>query len=249
MGEKFRYKLTLEYDGMSACGWQRQKDAPSMQEMLEKALFLLCGVPSTVFAAGRTDAGVHALGQVVHVDLPKFYEPFVVQEALNFYVSSMAVISVEIVSPSFHARFSATERTYLYKIINRRPPPILEHNRAWHILRPLDLAAMEEASQLLVGSHDFTSFRATTCQSASPFKTLNQLTWKKQGITLEATIKARSFLHHQVRIMIGTLALVGKGKWTPQEVQEALAAKDRRRAGPTAPPHGLYFAHVAYGDG
>ena len=248
--ERFRYKLTLEYDGMKACGWQRQVGSSSIQETLEKAVLSFSGHSASVLGAGRTDSGVHALGQVAHVDFPKFYDPLRVQDALNFYVrsSQIAILSVELVPLSFHARFSATSRTYFYEICNRRAPLTVQRERAWHVMHPLDIKAMEEAAQFLLGHHDFTSFRATTCQSPSALKTLDELSFlsSSRGESLQITLKARSFLHHQVRIIMGTLVLVGRGKWHPLEVKKALDAKDRRKAGPTAPPYGLYLAQVSY---
>jgi tRNA pseudouridine38-40 synthase len=258
-----RYKLTIEYDGTSYAGWQKQTSQPSIQEAIGTALYKFSGVEAEVIGAGRTDAGVHAVGQVAHVDLPREYDPFRIMQGINFHLfnplatseddtfdvppaNRIAILKVEIVNDDFHARFSATRRHYLYRIVNRRARLALEAGRAWHVIETLDENAMREAAQLLLGTHDFTSFRDTECQAKSPVKTLEQLKIQRSGEELHIITNARSFLHHQVRIMVGTLAFVGKGKWQPGDVQKALEAKDRAKAGPTAPPDGLYLMGVDY---
>jgi len=245
-----RYKLILEYDGGGFVGWQRQTNGLSLQELLETAIQRFCGEEVTSFAAGRTDAGVHALGQVVHFDLARSPAPAprVVRDALNFHLRPhpIAVLRAEIAADDFHARFSARQRAYRYRILNRPAPLTLEAGRAWLIEKPLDLAAMEEAAALLVGRHDFSSFRAADCQAKSPEKTLERLALGKEGelVTIEA--RARSFLHHQVRNMVGSLKLVGEGKWRAADMRRALEARARQAAGPTAPPEGLYLVEVVY---
>ncbi len=243
-----RYKLTLEYDGGPFRGWQRQANGPSVQAALEAAVEAFCGERVTAVAAGRTDSGVHATGQVVHLDLAREWAPERVQDALNHHLgpNPIAVLRVEAVGEAFHARFSAKLRTYRYLIVNRRAPPALLRGRAWHVSRPLDAEMMHEAAQILVGRHDFTSFRAALCQARSPVKTLDRLVVLRHGDEIEITAEARSFLHHQVRNMVGTLKLVGEGKWRIADVEAALHARDRAAAGPTAPAHGLYLTRVTY---
>ncbi|MDR0406488.1 MAG: tRNA pseudouridine(38-40) synthase TruA [Holosporales bacterium] len=243
-----RYRAILEYDGTPFCGWQRQRGVLSIQEVFETALAILAFDPVTVFAAGRTDAGVHALGQVVHFDLKKVWDPFCLQAALNFYLRPhpVAILSLAEVSINFHARLQAIERHYRYQIINRRAPLCLDRNRAWHITTPLDVAAMNKAAQYLVGHHDFTTFRAKDCQSLSPVKTIYAIHFTSEDSFITMHIKAPSFLHHQVRNMIGTLVQVGRGTWKPEQVKEALEAKARAAGGPTAPPSGLFFVRVVY---
>jgi tRNA pseudouridine38-40 synthase len=243
-----RYKLTLEYDGGGFVGWQRQDNGPSVQEALENAVKAFCGETVTSFAAGRTDAGVHALGQVAHVDLVKETTAETVRDALNFHLkpAPIAVLRAEAVGEDFHARFSAKARLYRYRIVNRRPPLALDRGHAWLIGGELDAAAMNDAAQALVGHHDFTSFRATLCQAKSPVKTLDVLEVRRAGEEISVNARAQSFLHHQVRNMVGTLKLVGEGKWTQADVAAALAARDRSAAGPTAPPEGLYLTEVWY---
>jgi tRNA pseudouridine38-40 synthase len=243
-----RYKLVLEYDGTPFIGWQRQDSGPSVQAALEAAITKLSGETVTATAAGRTDAGVHALGQVAHVDLSKDWPLHTVRDALNFHLKPdpVAVIEVAVVAADFSARFSAIERHYLYRILNRRSPPVLERHRVWHVPHPLDAAAMHEAAQALVGHHDFSTFRAGQCQARSPQKTLDQLDVSRVGEEVHVVARARSFLHHQVRNMVGTLKLVGDGKWTRADVENALAARDRARGGPTAPAVGLYLTSVRY---
>jgi len=243
-----RYKLTLEYDGTGLVGWQRQPNGLSVQEVLETAVERFCGEVVTVHGAGRTDAGVHALGQTAHIDLTKPAEPFVIRNALNFHArpAAVAVLEVEEVPADWEARFSAIGRAYLYRILNRRAPAILTANRVWHFGPPLDAGAMHEAAQVLLGKHDFSTFRDSLCQAKSPVKTLNRLDVTRDGEEIHIVAEARSFLHHQVRNMVGTLKLVGEGKWTKAQVTEALEAKDRTRGGPTAPPDGLYLTEVRY---
>lgn len=243
-----RYKLTIEYDGAGLCGWQRQEGQPSVQAHLESAVAKFCGERAEVVGAGRTDAGVHALAQVAHMDLQKEQDPLTVQNALNFHLlpERIAVLKAEIVPPDFHARFSAKGRHYLYRIINRRPRLALDAGRTWHIAEPLDGKAMHAAAQLLLGKHDFTSFRDSQCQAQSPIKTLDKLDVERMGDEIRIHASARSFLHHQVRNMVGTLRLVGNGKWMPEDIARALAVQDRRAAGPTAPAEGLYLARVDY---
>jgi tRNA pseudouridine38-40 synthase len=243
-----RFKLTLEYDGGPFVGWQRQDNGPSVQQTLEEAIFGFSGERVTSFAAGRTDAGVHALGQVVHFDLARETTAATVMDAVNFHLkpNPIAVLAAEIAPEDFHARFSAKARAYRYRILNRRAPLALERGRAWQVQPPLDEAAMQAAADRLVGHHDFTSFRSSICQAASPEKTLDRLAVRREGELLSIEAGARSFLHHQVRNMVGTLKLVGEGKWTADDVAAALAARDRAKAGPTAPPEGLYLTEVRY---
>jgi tRNA pseudouridine38-40 synthase len=244
-----RYKLTLEYDGSGLVGWQRQANGLSVQEVLEAAVERFCGVPVTVHGAGRTDAGVHALGQTAHLDLPREASPDVIRNALNHHVKphAVAVLAVEGVDEHFDARRSARGRVYLYRILNRRPPPALERGRVWHVGPRLDAEAMQAAAQLLIGKHDFTTFRDSLCQAKSPVKTLDRLDVARLGDEIRIEARARSFLHHQVRNMVGTLKLVGAGKWRVADVAAALAARDRRAGGPTAPSDGLYLVEVVYG--
>jgi tRNA pseudouridine38-40 synthase len=243
-----RYRLTLEYDGTGLVGWQRQNNGLSVQEILETAVTRFCGAAVTVHGAGRTDAGVHALGQAAHLDLPKEAAPEVIRNALNQHVKphAVAVLEAARVDDQFDARRSARGRFYRYRILNRRPPAVLERTRVWHVGPPLDVAAMQEAAQLLVGRHDFSSFRDSLCQAKSPVKTLDRLDVARRGEEIWIEARARSFLHHQVRNMVGTLKLVGAGKWRVGQVADALAARDRRAGGPTAPPEGLYLVEVIY---
>jgi tRNA pseudouridine38-40 synthase len=243
-----RYKLTLEYDGSGLVGWQRQANGLSVQEVLETAVERFCGSAVTIHGAGRTDAGVHALAQTAHLDLPIEASPDVIRNALNHHVKpvAVAVLGVERVPESFDARRSARGRVYLYRILNRRPPAVLERGRVWHVGSRLDVEAMREGASHLVGKHDFTSFRDTLCQARSPLKTLDRLDVRRVGEEIRIEAQARSFLHHQVRNMVGTLKLVGAGKWRPADVARALAARDRRAGGPTAPPEGLYLVEVLY---
>lgn len=243
-----RFKLTIEYDGTGYVGWQRQDNGPSVQAALEDACRGYCQTDVRVQGAGRTDSGVHALGQVAHVDLPRADPADKVMAALNAHLrpQPVAVIAAEAVGEDFHARFSAVERRYLFRIVCRRAPLALERNRAWWVPSVLDAAAMHHAAQELVGNYDFTTFRASECQADSPIKTLSQLDVAADGEELRIHARAPSFLHHQVRNMVGTLRLVGEGKWTAADVAQALAAKDRSAGGPTAPPDGLYLTAVRY---
>lgn len=245
-----RYKLTLEYDGTNTLGWQRQLDGPSVQEYLENVLELLSGKHSEVAAAGRTDAGVHALGQVAHIDFETSMEPWKIREAFNANLRQMeapvAVLDVEAVSDDFHARFSAKGRGYIYRILNRRAPSILRNNRVWWVPVPLNIEQMQKGAQYLLGHHDFTSFRASACQAKSPIKTLDKFDIEKQGDEIICTVEAKSFLHHQVRNMVGTLKMVGEGKLPPEDIKTILEAKDRSAAGATAPACGLYLNKVVY---
>jgi len=243
-----RYRLTLEYDGGPFVGWQRQDNGASVQGTLEDAIEKLCGERVTVTGAGRTDAGVHALGQVAHFDLVKEFPADTVRDALNHHVrpAPVAVLEAAAVGEDFHARFSATARHYLYRILNRRAPAVLDAGKVWQIAVPLDAEAMHAAAQTLVGNHDFTTFRAAECQSASPVKTLDRLDVSRRADEIHIEASARSFLHHQIRSFAGTLKLVGEGKWSPRDVADALAARDRARCGPVAPPDGLYLVKVDY---
>lgn len=246
-----RYRLTVEYDGAAFFGWQAQAecDGPTVQGTLEAAAARLNGgTRAVIHAAGRTDAGVHALGQVIHLDFEKDYEPGTVRDALNFHVKPLpvSIVAAERAAPGFHARFDAIGRHYRYRILARRPPPALDAGRVWHVNRPLDLEAMQAAARLLVGTHDFTSFRATECQAKSPIKTLDRLEVFQAGTEIHVEMGARSFLHNQVRITVGTLRLVGEGKWGLDEVQAALDARRRAAAGPTAPAGGLTLMSVDY---
>ena len=243
-----RYRLTLDSDGAPFVGWQRQDNGHSVQGALEDAIEKLSGERVTVTGAGRTDAGVHALGQVAHFDLNKSFEPGKVRDALNHYLrpDPVVVLESDAVDGEFHARFSATARHYLFRILNRRSPPALEEGRVWHVSPKLDADAMHAAAQLLVGQHDFTTFRAAECQAQSPVKTLDRLDVSRRADEIHVEASARSFLHHQIRSFAGTLKLVGEGKWTPRDVADALDARDRARCGPLAPPEGLYLVRVDY---
>jgi tRNA pseudouridine38-40 synthase len=243
-----RYKLTIEYDGTPFVGWQIQDNGSSVQGSLTDAIAAFAGERPAVQGAGRTDAGVHALGQVAHVDLAKDWDNDTVRDAINFHLrpQPIAVLTAEQVEPSFDARFSATKRHYLYRIVNRRADLALAHNRAWRVPRPLDSAAMHAAAQKLVGRHDFTTFRATECQAKSPVKTLDRLDVRRDGDEVRVEASARSFLHHQVRSMVGSLMHVGEGKWSADDLAGALAARDRSACGQVAPPHGLYLVRVEY---
>lgn len=243
-----RYRITVEYDGGPFVGWQRQDNGPSVQGTLEAAITSFSSETATVTGAGRTDAGVHALGQVAHFDLAKDFHPDRVRDALNHFVrpAPIAVLNAEIADPEFHARFSAKARHYLFRIICRRAPLALERGHAWHVVHDLDAEAMHAAAQTLIGQHDFTTFRAAECQAKSPVKTLDKLTVRRALDEIDIEASARSFLHHQVRSMVGTLKLVGEGKWRPRDVAEALKACDRSRCGPVSPPDGLYLVRVDY---
>jgi tRNA pseudouridine38-40 synthase len=243
-----RYKLTIEYDGRPFVGWQIQDNGPSVQGMLAQALAAFCGEKVSVQGAGRTDAGVHALGQVGHVDLAKNWDDDTVRDALNAHLRPhpIAILKAERVDGSFDARFSAVRRHYLYRIVNRRADLALQRGRAWRIAQPLDLPAMQAAAQRLVGRHDFTTFRNVECQAKSPVKTLDQLEVHRAADDIQVVTSARSFLHSQVRSMVGALALVGEGKWSVDDVSIALGKRDRAACAPVAPPDGLYLARVDY---
>lgn len=248
-----RYKLTIEYDGTSYVGWQRQNNGPSVQQALEKAFFAFCGESLFVHGAGRTDAGVHALGQVAHVDLLRDWRTDVVRDAVNAHLlqhvpsQPVALTRVEIVAAEFDARFSATRRHYLYRILNRRAHPGLDRARVWHIKRKLDAGAMHLAAQLLVGKHDFSTFRDLECQANSPVRTLDAIAVAQSGEEVHINVSALSFLHRQVRSIVGSLEHVGSGRWSAEDLRAALEAKDRARCGVVAPPDGLYLARVDYG--
>ncbi|MFG1424765.1 tRNA pseudouridine(38-40) synthase TruA [Roseixanthobacter glucoisosaccharinicivorans] len=243
-----RYKLTIEYDGTAFAGWQVQANLPTVQGVLMDAVERLTGTRTHVAGAGRTDAGVHATGQVAHMDLARDWRTDVVRDALTAHLRPhpVAVLTAERVADDFDARFSATKRHYLYRIVNRRPDLALERDRAWRIPQKLDAQAMHVAAQRLLGKHDFTTFRAAECQAASPVKTLDQLDVERIGAEIRVTTSARSFLHHQVRSMVGSLLRVGEGRWSAADLADALAACDRRRCGPMAPAAGLYLAAVSY---
>ena len=243
-----RYRLTLEYDGTGFVGWQHQGDGRSVQEALERAVERFSGERVRVHGAGRTDSGVHALGQCCHLDLARAARPEVLREALNAHLrpAPAVVTHAAEAAPGFDARRDATMRVYLYRIVNRKAPPALARKRAWHLPRPLDAGAMADAARRLEGTHDFTTFRAARCQAASPVRTLQSLAVRRCGEEIVIRAWARSFLHHQVRAMVGTLAEVGEGRRTPADVGAALAACDRSRSGPTAPAWGLYLEAVLY---
>lgn len=243
-----RFRLTVEYDGGPFVGWQRQENGPSIQQCLEEAVTATVQEETHVYGAGRTDAGVHATGQVAHVDIGKEIAPERLMAALNFHLkpNPIAVIDCSAAAEDFHARFSATGRAYLYRISNRRAPPVLDRGHVWWVAAELDAAAMHEAAQRLIGKHDFSTFRATLCQAQSPVKSLDRLDVRLAGGEIHVVAEARSFLHHQVRNMVGTLSLVGYGKWSADDVTAALAARDRAKGGPTAPPDGLYLTRVVY---
>jgi tRNA pseudouridine38-40 synthase len=243
-----RYKLVVEYDGTDFVGWQRQTNGPSVQAALEEAVKGFCGEVTNVYGAGRTDSGVHAFGQVAHVDIERDTNADTVRDALNAHLRQVpvSVLSAVAVPEAFHARFSAIERAYRYRIVNRRSAPALDRGRVWHVPSPLDADAMDDAAQVLVGKHDFSTFRATLCQAKSPVKTLTSLHVIRNNDDISVDVRARSFLHHQVRNIVGTLKLVGDRKWTRADVEGALAARDRTKGGPTAPAHGLYLTEVVY---
>jgi tRNA pseudouridine38-40 synthase len=243
-----RFRLLVEYDGGPFMGWQRQAHGPSVQQAIETAAAAITGEQATLHAAGRTDAGVHALAIAAHVDIARPITPFQLKEGLNARLRPLpvAVLQAEPVTDDWHARFSCIGRRYRYRIVNRRAPLALESGRAWQVAVPLDAGAMHQAAQCLVGSHDFTTFRSAHCQSQSPIKTLDRLDVRRDGEVILIDAAARSFLHHQVRSMVGCLQLVGRGKWSATDLRAALEARDRAALGLNAPPHGLYFVEAVY---
>ena len=243
-----RWRLIIEYDGRPFMGWQRQDHGPSVQQTLEEALHKMTGEDGQFIAAGRTDAGVHALAMSAHVDVMKSLTAHRLREGLNALVRPhpISVLKVERVADDWHARFSCTGRRYLYRILSRRAPPALDSGRVWHIALPLDVESMSEGAKHLIGRHDFTTFRSAQCQSDSPVKTLDRLDVSKVDEEVHVEAAARSFLHHQVRSMVGCLAMVGRGQWQPDDMRKALEAKDRATLGFNAPPDGLYFVGATY---
>ena len=243
-----RWRLTIEFDGGPFMGWQRQDHGPSVQQTLEQAIHRMTGELATVHGAGRTDAGVHALAMTAHVDITKNVTEHRLREGLNALVrpQPVSVLAAEHAPEDWHARFSCIERRYLYRILNRRAPAALDAGRVWHVAVPLDVEAMQEGAAHLVGYHDFTTFRSVHCQSESPVKTLDRLDVSRIGEEIRIEAAARSFLHHQVRSMVGCLALVGRGQWRPEDIRKALEAHDRAELGLNAPPHGLYFVSATY---
>ena len=243
-----RWRLTIEYDGRPFMGWQRQEHGPSVQQAIEEAIHRMTGELAAVHAAGRTDAGVHALAMSAHVDMARTLTEHRLREGLNALVrpQPISVLAVEKVADDWHARFSCIGRKYLYRILNRRAPPALDRGRVWHVPVPLDIQAMAEGAAILVGRHDFTTFRSAQCQSESPVKTLDRLDVEEAGQEIHVHAAARSFLHHQVRSMVGCLALVGRGQWRPEDIGKALEARDRSALGFNAPPEGLYFVEALY---
>ena len=243
-----RWRLAIEYDGGPFMGWQRQDNGPSVQGQIEAAIFRMTGERTGVHAAGRTDSGVHALAMSAHADITKPFTPHRLRDGLNALVrpDPISILAVEPVADDWHARFSCTGRRYRYRILNRRAPPAIHRGQVWHIPSPLDVEAMIAGAALLVGSHDFTTFRSVQCQSNSPVKTLDRLDVTRAGDEVRIDAAARSFLHHQVRSMVGCLAMVGRGQWAPDDIQAALDARDRAALGLNAPPDGLYFVEAIY---
>lgn len=243
-----RYKLTIEYDGTHFNGWQSQADRRAVQDALSAAIEGFCGEKVTVFGAGRTDSGVHALGQVAHIDLEKEAAPDKLRDAVNYHLKphAVAVLAAEKVGADFDARFSARRRHYSYRIINRRAPLTVDKDRAWLVHAPLDAGAMHEAGQVLIGKHDFTTFRSAHCQAKSPVKTMDEVSVSRYGEEIEIVCRARSFLHNQVRSIVGSLKQVGEGRWSAADMRRALEAADRAACGPVAPPQGLYLFQVDY---
>ena len=247
-----RYKIHVEYEGTNLVGWQRQKNGISVQEILENALFKLTGEKKIVQGAGRTDAGVHALNQVAHFDIIKKIKTDAIRDGLNFHIKNLykkvkiSVLKCKKTNKNFNARFDAKERTYLYKILDRRSPPAIQNKKVWHVKKKLDEKLMKKAAKVLEGKHDFTSFRSTECQAKSPVKTINSLKIIRKSSEIEIWVKAKSFLHNQVRIIAGTLMMVGKAKWKKKDIANALKAKKRGAAGQTAPAYGLFLFSVKY---
>jgi tRNA pseudouridine38-40 synthase len=243
-----RFRLTIEYDGTPFAGWQEQDGSVTVQSRIAAAITAFCGESVTVFGAGRTDAGVHATGQVAHIDLARNWPADTVRDALNDHLrpDPIAIVEAADASADFDARFSAKCRHYRYLIVDRRAPLALDAKRAWRVAVPLDTAVMDEAAQSLVGRHDFTTFRSSSCQAISPVKTLDAISVARDGARIVVTASARSFMHRQVRSMVGSLKLVGEGKWPVAAIAAALAARDRAACGPVAPAHGLYLARVDY---
>jgi tRNA pseudouridine38-40 synthase len=243
-----RFALTIEYDGTPYMGWQRQAHGPSVQQAIEEAISKTGGAEVQLHAAGRTDAGVHALAMRAHFDLNTSLTPFRLMGGINAHLrpAPIAILDCQIVRDDWHARFSCIGRAYIYRIVNRRAPLTVERDRAWHVIQELDAEAMHEAAQLLVGLHDFTTFRSSHCQSDSPVKTLDRLDVRREGEHIFVEAEARSFLHHQVRSMVGSLAAVGTGRWTASDLQAALDARDRNALAHNAPPEGLYFVKAVY---
>ena len=243
-----RYRLTVEFDGRPFMGWQRQAHGPSVQQAIEEAVTLVTGEAAVLHAAGRTDAGVHARAMTAHVDIERPITPFRLTEALNARLrpQPVAILACEAVPDGWHARFSCIGRRYSYRIINRRAPLTFDKGLAWQVAKPLDAAAMHDAARILVGKHDFTTFRSAHCQAESPVKTLDRLDVRRVGDMIEIEAAARSFLHHQVRSMVGCLMLIGRGEWSADDLAAALAARDRARLGFNAPPDGLFFVEAVY---
>jgi tRNA pseudouridine38-40 synthase len=243
-----RWRLTVEFDGGPFMGWQRQDHGPSVQQAIEEAITAMTGEEARIHCAGRTDAGVHGLAMTAHVDIAKPLTAFRLAEGINGLIrpNPVSILDAQEVEDEFHARFSCVGRRYLYRILNRRAPPALDRGKVWHVAKPLDVDAMHDGAQHLVGHHDFTTFRSVNCQSDSPVKTLDSLTVERLGDEVHVRAAARSFLHHQVRSMVGSLAQVGLGRWTPGDVKKALDAKDRAALGLNAPPEGLYFVEALY---
>ena len=245
-----RFAFTVEFDGRPFMGWQRQAHGPSVQQSLEDAIHVITGERAIIHAAGRTDAGVHGLAMRAHTDIEKPIAPFRLMEAMNALLrpDPVAILACETVADHWHARFSCTGRAYVYRIANRRAPLTFESGLVWRVIQPLDTDAMQEAAQLLVGRHDFTTFRSAHCQAESPLKSLDRLDVEREGDRIAIHAEARSFLHHQVRSMVGCLALVGMGRWSIEDMRAARDAKDRAALGLNAPPDGLYFVRATYED-
>ncbi|WP_350336086.1 tRNA pseudouridine(38-40) synthase TruA [Coralliovum pocilloporae] len=245
-----RFRLHVEYAGTGLAGWQKQADVPSVQQQIEEAVRAFSGEAVTIRGAGRTDAGVHATAQIAHLDLEKDWPTDTIRDALNHHLrpTATAILSAEMVDDDFDARFSATKRAYVYKIVNRRPQPTLQRGRVWQVPRPLDVEAMQAAADSLMGTHDFTTFRSSECQAKSPVKTLDELSVHRTGDLITIHAVARSFLHNQIRSFVGSLKRVGEGVWPVEQMAEALEARDRKACGPVAPPDGLYLMRVDYPD-